>query len=84
MSKLKRVIATSLAAAVSLTVLAANTQQEQQTQIAPVKYKKRTDHLKEIAANPSYDVVVIGGGCNGAGVALDAATRGMRTLLIEK
>jgi len=28
--------------------------------------------------------VVIGGGCNGVGVLLDASTRGMRTLLIEK
>jgi glycerol-3-phosphate dehydrogenase len=29
-------------------------------------------------------VVVIGGGCNGTGVLLDASTRGLRTLLIEK
>ena len=29
-------------------------------------------------------MVVIGGGCNGAGVLLDASTRGFRTLLIEK
>lgn len=28
--------------------------------------------------------MVIGGGCNGAGVALEAATRGLRTLVIEK
>jgi glycerol-3-phosphate dehydrogenase len=27
---------------------------------------------------------VIGGGCNGAGVLLDASTRGFKTLLIEK
>ena len=31
-----------------------------------------------------YDVIVIGGGVTGAGVALDAVTRGLRTLLVER
>ena len=31
-----------------------------------------------------YDLIVIGGGINGAGVAHDAALRGLKTLLIEK
>lgn len=31
-----------------------------------------------------YDIVVIGGGINGAGIARDAALRGLRTLLLEK
>ncbi|MFC0216483.1 glycerol-3-phosphate dehydrogenase/oxidase [Paenibacillus chartarius] len=31
----------------------------------------------------SYDVLVIGGGITGAGIALDAQTRGMKTALIE-
>lgn len=31
-----------------------------------------------------YDLIVIGGGITGSGIALDAATRGLRTLLIEK
>ena len=31
-----------------------------------------------------WDVVVIGGGATGAGVAVDAATRGYRTLLVER
>lgn len=30
-----------------------------------------------------YDVLIIGGGITGAGIALDASTRGMRTALIE-
>ena len=30
-----------------------------------------------------YDVLVIGGGVTGAGVALDATTRGLRTALVE-
>src|SRR5690606_30493731 len=32
----------------------------------------------------SYDVLVIGGGITGAGVALDAAARGLRTALVER
>jgi glycerol-3-phosphate dehydrogenase len=32
----------------------------------------------------SFDVLVIGGGATGAGVALDAATRGLRTALVER
>lgn len=31
-----------------------------------------------------YDVIVIGGGINGTGIARDAASRGLRTLLLEK
>jgi glycerol-3-phosphate dehydrogenase len=33
---------------------------------------------------PEYDVVVIGGGVNGAGIARDAAGRGLSVLLLEK
>ena len=35
-------------------------------------------------ADESYDVVVVGGGITGAGVALDAASRGLRTALVER
>jgi glycerol-3-phosphate dehydrogenase len=38
----------------------------------------------EVQRNPNYDIVVIGGGASGAGVCLDASTRGLRTLVIEK
>ena len=31
-----------------------------------------------------YDLLVVGGGINGAGIARDAAGRGMRVLLVEK
>ncbi len=34
--------------------------------------------------NQKYDVVVIGGGATGAGIALDATLRGFRCLLVEK
>jgi glycerol-3-phosphate dehydrogenase len=32
----------------------------------------------------NYDLIIIGGGINGAGVARDAALRGLKTILIEK
>ncbi len=34
--------------------------------------------------NESYDIVIIGGGATGAGVALDATLRGFKCLLLEK
>jgi len=35
-------------------------------------------------ADEEFDVLVVGGGITGAGVALDAASRGLRTALVEK
>ena len=35
-------------------------------------------------AQQQYDLIVIGGGINGAGVARDAAMRGLKTILLEK
>ncbi len=35
-------------------------------------------------ADETFDVLVIGGGITGAGVALDAASRGLRTALVER
>ncbi|MBO0352581.1 glycerol-3-phosphate dehydrogenase/oxidase [Muricauda ruestringensis] len=43
----------------------------------------RKDKLQK-AANSIYDLVVIGGGITGAGIALDASSRGMKVLLLEK
>lgn len=39
--------------------------------------------MADLAGEP-FDVVVIGGGASGLGIALDAQTRGYRTLLLEK
>ncbi|KAB7528485.1 FAD-dependent oxidoreductase [Flagellimonas olearia] len=39
--------------------------------------------LKKLAKEP-YDLVVIGGGITGAGIALDASSRGLKTVLVEK
>lgn len=38
--------------------------------------------LKNIT-NEIYDLIIIGGGITGAGIALDAATRGMKVVLVE-
>jgi len=38
----------------------------------------------ERLAGSSFDVLVVGGGITGAGVALDAASRGLRTALVER
>src|SRR6188508_282980 len=43
----------------------------------------RTDAVRRIAGE-AYDVLVVGGGITGAGVALDAATRGYSVALIER
>lgn len=43
----------------------------------------RQQHLHRLATE-EFDVVVIGGGITGVGVALDAATRGLRTALVER
>lgn len=45
--------------------------------------KNRGTLITEIA-NQEYDLLVIGGGATGSGIALDAASRGMKTLLVEK
>jgi glycerol-3-phosphate dehydrogenase len=41
------------------------------------------DEMIERLASETFDVLVIGGGVTGAGVAVDAATRGLRTALVE-
>ena len=43
----------------------------------------RGDALRRLADEP-FDVVVVGGGITGAGCALDAASRGFRTALVER
>ncbi len=44
---------------------------------------RRVEMLDRLA-NEQFDVLVIGGGITGAGVALDAASRGLRTALVER
>lgn len=41
----------------------------------------RDEILESLMATPEFDVLVIGGGATGAGVALDAQSRGEKTYL---
>ncbi len=43
----------------------------------------RAEQLSRLQ-NEAYDVLVIGGGATGAGVALDATSRGLKTALVER
>ena len=45
---------------------------------------RRAADLAALGENPKVDVVVIGGGITGAGIALDAASRGLSVVLAEK
>src|SRR5947209_10610665 len=45
--------------------------------------RQRERNLERLASEP-FDLLVIGGGITGAGVALDAAGRGLRTALVER
>jgi glycerol-3-phosphate dehydrogenase len=52
-------------------------------QAGPVHRFRREDSLRRLAEE-RFDVLVVGGGVTGAGVALDAASRGLKTALVEK
>ena len=43
----------------------------------------RTQMLETAGSAEKWDVIIVGGGATGLGVAVDAATRGYRTLLLE-
>jgi glycerol-3-phosphate dehydrogenase len=45
---------------------------------------RRATELAALADGEPLDVIVIGGGITGTGIALDAATRGLRVALVEK
>jgi len=40
--------------------------------------------IKEKLADTTFDILIIGGGITGAGIALDASSKGMRVALVEK
>src|SRR3989304_2233772 len=50
---------------------------------APFSQDTRAQHLAAMAADP-VDLLVVGGGITGAGIARDAAMRGFRTALVDK
>lgn len=43
----------------------------------------RAEALEQMEHGPTLDVLVVGGGVTGAGIALDAATRGLRVGIVE-
>lgn len=45
--------------------------------------KERSNYIKKLKEG-SFDIIVIGGGITGAGIALDAANRGLSVALVEK
>jgi glycerol-3-phosphate dehydrogenase len=49
----------------------------------PVHPFRREDSLRRLAQE-EFDVLIVGGGVTGAGVALDAASRGLKTALVEQ
>ncbi|MBF6351304.1 MULTISPECIES: glycerol-3-phosphate dehydrogenase/oxidase [Nocardia] len=51
---------------------------------AALDARRRSRELTALGDDPTVDLLVIGGGVTGTGVALDAAARGLRTLLVEK
>lgn len=51
---------------------------------ASLNAARRARELDDLASGASVDVLVIGGGVTGAGVALDAATRGLSVALVER
>lgn len=45
---------------------------------------RRARDLERLAARPEVDLLVVGGGVTGTGIALDAASRGLSVLLVEQ
>ncbi|XP_019533361.1 glycerol-3-phosphate dehydrogenase, mitochondrial isoform X1 [Aedes albopictus] len=43
----------------------------------------RAEQVKSLQSGEEFDVLIIGGGATGAGCALDAVTRGLKTALVE-
>jgi glycerol-3-phosphate dehydrogenase len=49
----------------------------------PNRIRSRDENLKSMKEE-EYDIMIIGGGATGAGVALEASTRGLKCCLVEK
>lgn len=48
------------------------------------KFKTRDEHMKDLTNTQNqYDLLIIGGGANGSGVAVEAASRGLKCAVID-
>lgn len=48
------------------------------------RLKTREEHLKNLKdPGQEFDILIIGGGCNGTGVVIDAASRGLKCAVID-
>ena len=54
------------------------------TDLTALSAARRTAELAALGDGRTVDIVVIGGGITGAGIALDAASRGLSVVLVEK
>ena len=45
---------------------------------------RRSVHIERVKSRSQWDVLIIGGGASGLGIAVDAANRGYSTLLLER
>ena len=45
---------------------------------------KRSDSIQKLQITKEFDICIIGGGATGLGIAVDAASRGCKTILLEK
>ena len=45
---------------------------------------QRAEMIQQLQATSMWDICIIGGGATGLGIAVDAASRGYKTLLVEK
>lgn len=59
------------------------TTHRQRTDRSALNQASREEALEQMANGPQLDVLVVGGGVTGAGIALDAATRGLRVGIVE-
>ena len=44
---------------------------------------KRSEQLTKLQQTEGWDIIIIGGGSSGLGTAVDAASRGYKTVLVE-
>jgi glycerol-3-phosphate dehydrogenase len=66
-------------------IVYAEQQQQQQDRKLPVWHApKREAELNKLRTTPEFDLLIVGGGATGTGVAVDAVTRGLNVAVVER